>query len=365
MSLGLISCTDPIRPEFEFKEGLVYIEALASTGEGASFVRITESALEFGIYESVFLNGASVFFVNGNTNEMVQLAQEEELYVPPVDFKVGLGETWELQVTLPDGRFYKSEPERAENAVAIQQVDVEYTPELEFNAGLDRFIPGHRISIGFEDPPDQENYYYWSYRSFERLVNCKVCFNGFYREEMCMSVAPIEPPITKPYYTYACESTCWQIRYEDNINIFSDKFTNGTTVSQLSVAEVPLINKRNILVELQQFSISASAHEYYRTLKDIIDDNSGFNAPLPAALVGNMSNPGNDEEFVLGRFTVAATTTTPIFIERIFIDGPPLETELFSSPEEFGDGTPDPKVTTAPCGESRYRTSFRPEGWRD
>src|SRR5690606_14002460 len=124
-------------------------------------------------------------------------------------------------------------------------------------------------------------------------------------------------------YTYTCEEPCWQIRYGNEVNIFSDQFSDGTLVRNLAVGEVVLYTTRNILVELQQFSLSAPAYRYYKTLKDLIDNNSGLNAPLPAALVGNLYNPADSEDIVLGRFTAAATTVTPLFIERIFVEEEP------------------------------------------
>jgi hypothetical protein len=34
----LTSCIDPVEPEFEFKEGLVFIEGIATTVKGGSYV---------------------------------------------------------------------------------------------------------------------------------------------------------------------------------------------------------------------------------------------------------------------------------------------------------------------------------------
>ena len=88
-----------------------------------------------------------------------------------------------------------------------------------------------------------------------------------------------------------------------------------------------------------------------------------FNAPLPAALVGNMFNPNDEEEFVLGRFTASAAVTKSIFINRIFVEGTPLEGILITQAEE--DEAPSPIVITAPCEEGRHRTSVRPDDWQD
>ncbi len=363
--LVLVSCTDPIRPEFEFKENLIYIESLASTSEGASYASLTKSIIDFGVYKNVFIPDASISFINSDNGTTVPLTLDNELYVPPNDFIVRQGETWKIHVQLADGTIYESENETAVESVAIDEIETQYNPEMYFSPEYDRYVPGHTISVSFIDSPEQKNYYYWRFRSYEKLVNCRICFSGYLREGDCQSINPGIAEAYKPYYTYACESDCWRIRYGSKIEIFSDKFTDGIGVAQLPVAEVLYYTKRDILVELQQFTLSEKAYEYYQTLKDIIDNNSGFNAPLPAALVGNMHNPDNDSEFVLGRFTVAATTTSKIWIDRTFIEEVPLEDELLTQPEGISEPTPSPQVFTAPCSENRYRTGTRPEGWID
>lgn len=168
----------------------------------------------------------------------------------------------------------------------------------------------------------------------------------------------------KPYYTYNCDSDCWQIRFNENIKIFTDEFTDGIKINQLPVADVLLYSKKEILVEVQQFSLSASAYEYYKILKDLVDNNGSFNAPPPAALIGNMFNLNDSEEFVLGRFTAASTSTTSIFIDRSTIIEREVG-EIIIPQLEGAPISPLELVSTAPCIESRSRTTIRPEGWID
>ncbi len=356
-------CVDPVGPQFEYTVGLIYIDALASTVEGSSYVSIRESTQEYGVFKNKVVKNATVAFVNSGTQNSVPLIEEGDFYLPPSDFKVQEGELWELLVRLEDERSYKSESEKVLAGVEIKEVDVAYDPQLEFNAPLDKFIPGHAITVRFDDPGDTDNYYYWRYRSFEKLINCRICFNGYLRNGECQPNVSSIADLYKPYYTYACSSDCWQIRYGNKVKIFADAFTNGRTVSQLQVGEVPLYTKKDILIEVQQFTISPLAYRYFQTLKDIIDNNSGINSPLPAALVGNLYNPENKEEFVLGRFTAAATTTKQLLVRRNTILEDPLEDELVTQPESYIEPTPPPQVYGAPCVESHYRTGRMPQGW--
>ncbi len=363
--ISQLSCVDPVEPEFEYFLGLPYIEALAGTSPGSSFARITVSAREFGVNLNRPVSGASVIFVNSSTGTNVPLIEIDNTYLPPEEFFAVDGETWELRVIMPGGKEYRSRPETVRSSVPISNLEVEYDPELLFSEEYEGFIPGHAISVDIPDPAGTDNYYFWQYRSFERLIYCRECFNGtVLRNGECIVIPPStvdDDPIRLNRYTYTCEEPCWQIRYSDKINIFSDEFSDGLLISQLPVADIALFTKRNILVELQQFSLSEEAYRYYKTLKDLIDNNSGFNAPLPAALVGNLSNAEDPEEIVLGRFTAAATSVRSVFIERIFVEEEPLEQIIIAQPE--GDETPPPPVFFAPCIESRFRTSIQPAEW--
>ncbi len=364
--IDVIGCSDPVTPEFQYKEGLVFIEALASTAPKASYATVVKSAIEFGVYKNINIENANISFINSKTGLEVPLTFDGEQYVPPDDFSVNVGESWELKTVMPDGTRYLSRPETAIGSVEIQKLNSTYNPELYYDAELGKRIPGHSVTVSFNDPPDQENYYYWRFKTFEKLVYCQICFNGYFRNGECQLFPPVDASVgLKPYYTYGCESDCWQIRYGNNIKIFADEFSNGTIINNIPIAEIPLFTKQNILVELQQFSLSGQAYRYYKTLKDIIDNNSGFNSPLPAVLVGNLFNPEDSDEFVLGRFTVATTTTKQLFIDRTNISEFPLEEIIMGISEGFGEPTPSPQATTAPCVESKYRTGFRPNGWID
>lgn len=357
-------CTDPIEPEFKYIEGLVYIEGLATNVEGASYVSIFESVLEFGVNKNVFVQGADVNFVNSNTGTQVKLIEEGELYIPPTDFTANIGETWELSVVLLNGKQYYSEEETLTMPVEISQIDVSYSSELFFSEEYNSFVPGHSISVSFNDPPDRENFYYWRYRSFEKLTYCWICNNGFFRNGECDLFDPRATDV-QPYYTYGCEEDCWRVRYGDKIEIFSDNFTNGTTINKLPVANITLHTKGKILVEMQQFSLSPKAYAYYKVIKDLVDNNSGFNAPLPSALLGNIFNPNDQNEFVLGRFSAAPASIEQILIDRSEVEEFPLETQILPITEGFGDPVPPPITEVAPCREGRFRTGVRPVGWQD
>jgi len=359
------SCTDPVTPEFQFEEGLIFVESIASTSAKASFVTIKRSAIEFGVYVVNFVAEASVSFENVQTGEVVSLIENRNSYIPPDDFVVRSGEEWKLNIQLPNGQKIESLPESVLEIVPIDNIEVRYDPELTFREIYGgKFVPGHQVSIDFSDPGGVDNYYYWTYKTFENLDYCEKCNESIWRNNEC---TPVEiPGFRARYFDYACDVDCWRIRFPESVTIFEDRFSDGKSVTQLAVGDLLLYTREDMVVEVQQFSLTPAAYQYYKVLKDIVDNSSGLNAPPPAALIGNLSNPDDGEDFIFGRFTAAATSTASVFIDRTLIQESPLE---FRDPiilePQIASPYPPPATVIAPCSENRERTSNEPEGWQN
>lgn len=365
LSVFFSSCIDPVTPEFEFQEGLIFVEGFASTEADASFVIINQSAIEFGVYVVNAIEGALVTFENVNNGQEVFLTEFDEVYLPPADFKAAPGESWKLKIQLSDGRKFESTPELVLEPVQITGLEAVYKQDLEFREIYGgKFVPGHEALVSFEDPADSENYYYWTYRTYENLEFCEKCYGAVFRDGECVTLG--NSLAGYPYFDYPCESACWKIRFPESIAIFDDKFSNGKSISRLSIGNLLLYTKENMVLEVQQLALTPAAHQYYKVLKDIVDNNSGLNAPPPAALVGNLFNPDDTEDFVFGRFTAAATSTAAVFIDRSGITDEPLESRepIILEPGP-GSPLPPPPTFSAPCSETRFRTAIRPELWQD
>jgi hypothetical protein len=350
-----------VEPDFEFRAGIVFVEGLVSTLPGASYVTVSESSTEFNLFKVIAVEGAAVLFKNSGTGSSIPLIERQGVYVPPEDFAAAVGETWALEIRLNSGVTYGSTPEEILEPVAIKEIVVEYDPELVFNEGRNTFVPGHSIKVSFDDPEAMENNYYWTYRAYENLDFCERCENGIFRDGECQR----NPPNSgrADYYDYACETECWRIRFPEGVAIFNDRLSNGKSIDGLPVGDLLLYNKEDVVVEVQQFSLSPTAYKYYKVLKDIIDNSNGLNAPPPAALIGNIRNLEDKEDFVFGRFTAAATASRSVFIDRSTIQEQPLERQETPNFEGFFDPVPAPETITVPCSETKFRTSIMPEGW--
>ena len=361
----ILGCIDPATPEYDLIDDLLYVEGFASTEAGNSYVVISQSIIfSSGTGGDVLVDDANVFFVNTVTGEQIILNFENEQYLPPADFAVSVGETWMLEVILSNGKKYISLPETVLEPVPVKSIEASYNPELVFNELNNSYDPGHVISVSLDDPQNVQNHYYWNFRSYEKITKCEYCVDGIFRNGACETLYRMGK-----YFDYLCDSDCWQIRRAEKIKVYSDGLSDGLSVANIPVADIYLHTKKNILVELQQFSISASAYDYYKVIRDITENNSNLNAPPPAALIGNMYNPEDREEYILGRFTVAALATERIFINRQDIQEAPIIEPHPTVLEDcqicldVGCDTGECPVNYVPCEERRDRTAIMPQGW--
>lgn len=357
LALHFQSCVEEVRAEFDLQADVLFIDAYVLTEPGTSSVTISKSAFENETtYKIVNVSNAKVQIENKATGEVITFVEDlSGIYGCPSTFAASVGEEWKMFIELEDGKKIESKSQIITSPVSIDNVHIEYSPEIEFNLEFGRLVPGHRMSIDWQDPAGEENFYLWKYRSFEPLFVCKTCKKGVLRNGECEPTGLNYGP---PYYSYVCLPDCWQIRPGKDLPIFHDRLENGEKIMDREIAIVPYYRNPNILIEIQQFSIDKSAYDYFKVLNSQISESGGLNAPPPAALLGNLFNPDDPSDLILGNFTAAGASTKRVFIDRSQIVESALTHEDPIIPE-----TCPTCPTSYPCEESFSRTPIKPEGW--
>ena len=351
------SCVDQVDAEFNYQDGLIFIDAYALTELGTSSVTINRSNWDGRYYTVTSVPVLSVKLENVNTGVLIDFSENSSgVYICPPDFAVAEGEDWKLYIELEDGTKIESKPETVKATIPIDEIKMEYSPEIEYDNFREDFIPGHRISIDWQDIEGDENFYLWKYKIYEPLYVCKTCVKGIYRNGVCQANSSNFGPA---YTNYLCDPTCWQIKYEEESIIFEDRLSDGAIIKDREITILPFYRRADILIEVQQLSLNQSTYKYFKIINDQISANGGLNAPPPAPLLGNLFNPDDPTQLVLGQFTTAGVSSKSIFIDRSTISEDPIRPDdpivletCVSCPQSF------------PCEESQTRTAIEPEGWQ-
>ena len=154
-----------------------------------------------------------------------------------------------------------------------------------------------------------------------------------------------------------------------------------------NVVQVPLLTRQPALLVLRQLSLTPDAYRYYDLFRQQTQNTGGLADTPPTALVGNVRNPANVREPVVGFFTASAVAINRTWLDKKDATSLPLgayddaggvvqsDDELFFAQNHraptpgplgkpFVPGRPGRNVT-APCIPGDDRTPIKPDGWRD
>jgi hypothetical protein len=174
--------------------------------------------------------------VNG-TEKIILTEQKPGVYYFPASFATKAGNTYQLFFEKPDGTRYESLVEAMPLAPEITQVRNEFDPK----GIIDRESmkqPAHYVYIDTNDPGATQNNYIWNYNHYERQYFCASCFESRY------FLKPTPGCYSDPFYVkriidYACDGRCWDIFYNDKLDVISDVFFNGKTLVNKLIAKIP------------------------------------------------------------------------------------------------------------------------------
>ncbi|TAG72057.1 MAG: DUF4249 family protein [Runella slithyformis] len=215
--------------------------------------------------------------------------------------------------------------------------------------------------------PDQKNAYLWKWELFEAQEICITCEKGILNSRTLQCVNASTPFA----YDYQCQGNCWELFYSTDINIMSDVFSNGRTITGRRVAQVPYYSDLGALVEVQQYAVSNEAYQYYLLLRDQTQTTGTLADTPPAPIVGNVRNINDRSEIVVGYFGAAGVKKMRYWVNRNgFSQQGGVKTPLLGRATNLEPTTPPAPPTFEtrpplyPCIASRNRTPIRPQGWR-
>jgi hypothetical protein len=374
----VVACVEPFTPQNLTLEGAVLVvDANLTDQPEAQFVRLTRSvAKPFDEFVEEPLAGASVtVLVNGVAQTLRETVPGR--YELPAGFVGKVGERYQLRFTLPDGRRYESTAETMPAVPPILRACDTFDAQGLANVEKTAYTPAHRVYIDTQDPADVRNFYRWSWTLWERQNWCYSCQNsvllptdGIGTTNRCADISEYNNPIPPRWYDYECKTKCFDLLFSDDINVFSDQYSNGQRIVGRLAGKIPYLQAQGALVEIRQQALTVEAYRYYQLFASQTQANGGLADTPPAPLVGNIRNLQDEKEIVSGYFTASAVSRYRYWLDRKNATGVPVG--LFKAQNGGRDPLPEPFVRTptgfrpptALCLPSDTRTPDTPEGWQ-
>jgi len=269
VAVGTSGCVEPFSADVDPPSPRpLVIDGGITTGPGPHSVTLFlaaafEQSLEGDLDR---ISGAEVIMVNDSTGSRTLLqkgdlignyrTQEGEIVGRP-------GHAYHVEITLPDGREYRSIPERMPEPVPID------TLSTEWDSNTERI----KVIASASDPADTSNFYRWSTRVTRELV-----------------------------------ARCWQNVSTSSIFARSDRLVEGNLFAEEVFSIEPGTDASFLhQVDVQQRAITQEAHAFWSKVQTQIENAGDPFSPPPAPIRGNVVRAQDSTNFALGYFEVAGT----------------------------------------------------------
>lgn len=373
VALLVVSCIDVFDKKYEFNTNLVKIDGIL-TDQDPFFVTVVQSRSTQGTEFTQPIRGATAELIVSDNSRVVlrESGPVQGRYEAPATFRGQVGTAYRLRIRFADGRVYESSLEKIVAAPPIQKVNADFNQNGIKGIGGNTLVSTMDISVDLQDNAGETNFYQWRTFLYERQRICGSCVNGDWNavNNECNGYR-LDPPPMPPFINdYECDRACWEVFFDQKLNIFSDALTNGSSISKRLLRQVPFyLENAGALLQIHQMSISPTIYRYLNLIKQQSETTGTLTGVASAPPVGNIRNINNAEEAVLGYFAAASIVRTTFWIERnqpsarritMLPGGRPLSLDVDS-----GDPVSSlPKPFRVNCLASPNRFIAPPAGWR-
>jgi hypothetical protein len=360
------ACVEPFNVSLPITQKILIVDGTITDLPTDQFVtlRISDPKLSNSVVFAV--RDANVTVV-ANDKDVIQLTDRNKdgVYYFPAGFRPSYNVNYKLKIRTKEGVEYESGNEAMVQGPKIDKVYEEFR-----NDGIvvgNSTAPAHYIYLDTKDPAGVKNNYFWNWRLWERQDYCVTCSGGRYFYNARTRVWECRDEGLEVDYDYACDRSCWDVFYNNELNILNDIYSDGRDIKARLVAKIPYYQYNGALVEITQQSVSATAYRYLKLLVEQGQNTGSLADTPPAALVGNIRNINDPTESVGGIFMVSSTQTQLFWLKRNDVpQGSKNAIGLLGRPAN--PEPPGPDITRPPlaaCNNSKFRTNVKPIGWRD
>ena len=275
-----------------------------------------------------------------------------------------VGNAYRIDIETPDGKTYQSEFTKMKPPVGIDTVYGQVTGKEQLNSPYD--LKGYQFYVSSQKG-DDETYLLWELKeTYEYTADYRYA-SMLYQGEM------YEPQGDTLY-------RCWNTQ-----NVHEIFTANTNNLQTPKITDKPLHFVSNQSKRLQekysllarQYTIDRAAFTYWDDVREQISGGDFLSVRQPFQIQGNVYNPEDEEEAVLGYFNVASvdekrifiTPTMKLDISKCYVKYGLLYLYRMSYQQRiyFGHGPRGPGVVSEECVDCRSEGGKlqKPEFWPD
>jgi len=245
------------------------------------------------------IRGATVELMDSRDNRVIFIEMEPGKYQTADNNFMGQpGETYHIEIELPDGRTYFSEPEMMPQQTASSTVHLEtgFTPEQTASGGT-RDVPAVFVSADTDLPESEDPLF------------LKWTVEGLYAFREIQRPGPFAPPANTCYISENINP--------QNILLFSDTQPGSGQIKNQFLTELGVIRHKFFIryyFNVITSSITEQRYRYWQNVDEMINQSGTiFNVP-PATVLGNIKNNNPNSMPALGYFEAVVRDTSREFV---------------------------------------------------
>jgi hypothetical protein len=261
-SVLMLACEDPIDIEIPNVIERVVVEGIISNEPSSSQVLLSLTNRFDDTSSNPTISDAQVSVIDDQNNTVVFLESASGKYVPTSSWQPTIGSSYKCLITLPDGKKIESTLEKLMPIPKIDSLYAERKLPILILAGIEQFE--YYLNATITDDARENNFFRWQLkRNQQKLEN------------------------------------------PEDLVLFSDRFVNGE-IFNYRLSRIIFVPGDSVTIK--QSSLSTNAYNYYNLLFQQATKLGQASGTAPALLKGNLINPDDNSELVLGYFRASAYT---------------------------------------------------------
>ena len=211
-----------------------------------------------------------------------------------------VNEEYRLYIKTADGKDYISD-----------YVPYKPTPEID-SVSWERKENGVQIYANTHDPANNTTYYRWDYDETWEFRSSYLSFYEYKNGQVVM-----RDPNENLF-------TCWKTESSTNILLGSSASLQSDIISLKPITFIPNNSWKlsvKYSINLRQYALTKEAYQYWQNLMKISEQLGSIFDPQPSEIRGNIRNPLDPDELVIGYISAGTINEKRIFISNSQLPG--------------------------------------------
>ena len=294
-------CIDQVEIDIGNDQRRIFIDGFIADSLAPYTINLSRSAV-IGVgadyvYEPV--SGAKVSVIDESGNKVDFLEEENGEYVQTMEGKNGV--SYYLEIELDDGKLIRSRPQ-----VLPQKVEIE-------NA---TFLPTTRDYVSDFGGVFSEDVIQLNINS-QLPENANPVFLRWTVEGEYEFREDYPTAITGQKWCYIKETVD-----NNNLILVDSREINSNRLENLDLLQTPLSHKFLFMYcfHVKQFSMTEEEYNYWKSISDIINRDGSLFDPPPGTVIGNLYNPDDPNDQILGYFSASSVNYKRFFTNAAQMD---------------------------------------------